>query len=200
MDNDSMPTSPEIAVKFHKKDAPIGLADPVSPSAKGFVLRDSRDHEHHFGTPERLPGVIVFTYISSYTPDEGPKHEYHLIDALRQGRELVAPSHGPHLSPLARAAVDHVIDECARKGFAFELEKEIAVHALLALKEVGESPAPADLDVYGATHGFERNDALEFSELARKVAEGRSFRPAIKLPRGHGDKLRTYWKEHPSRE
>jgi hypothetical protein len=65
------------------------------------------------------------------------------------------------------------------------------------LNEVNELCDPADLEVYGATHGLSRDHAVDFSELARKVIEGRSFRPAIKLSQGLGDKFRTHWRQNP---
>jgi hypothetical protein len=91
-----------------------------------------------------------------------------LLDALRTGRGVVAPTLGPEVPPLTRAAVDYVIRECGQNGLVCE-EKEIAVRAMLALNDVNELCAPGDLDVYGPTHGFAHDHAVDISELARKV-------------------------------
>lgn len=190
-----MPSTPVIAVKFHRRDRPILLNREIASDAPGFVLRDMRGHEHHFGAPEWTSEAIIFSYVSSYTPDDGPQHEYHLRDALTEGFEVAEPKLGPNLTPLTRAAVDHVIEECARKGFAFPYEKEIGVQALLALKEANEPFPPDELWVYGATHGFNLDQAEAFRDLAQRVIKGRSFRPAIRLPPGHGDRLREFWRK-----
>lgn len=191
-----MAKAPVIAVKFHRKDKLARLNREIAADADGFVLRDRRGHEHHFGGPDWTHEAITFSYVSSYSPEGGPEHDYNARDELEEGFDVAEPTLGPNLTPLTRAAVDHVIEECAHKGFAFPYEKEVAVHALQALAEANEPFPPADLEVYGATHGFALDRAEALRDLAQRVIEGRSFRPAISLPRGHGEKLRAYWRKH----
>src|SRR4051794_7724965 len=192
-----MPDPPTICIKLHRKGSPLRLPDRVDSAAPGFVLRDSRGHEHHFGDRQLGAGALTYTYVASYSPTGGPEREYHLRDELTRGREVVALTLGPKLTPLTRAAINHVINECARKGFAFEYEKTLAVEALLALLEGNEPIPAADIEVYAATHGLSSDQAEKLREFAERVIEGRSFRPAIRLGRGQGEKYREYWLEHP---
>src|SRR4051794_28550898 len=103
-----------IGIKFHKRGEAFRLKRDIDPSVPGFVLRDKRDHEHHFGGRELVSAGVLFTYVASYSPGAGPEREYGLSDELTEGFEVVSPTLGPNLSPLTRAAAEYVINECAR--------------------------------------------------------------------------------------
>lgn len=75
--------------------------------------------------------------------------------------------------------------------------RPIAVHTFLALMEANEPFPPADLELRRNPR-LSMEQADEFRDLAERVIQGRSFRPAIKLPRGRGEALRAYWREHPA--
>jgi hypothetical protein len=196
-----MAAQPPIAVKFHRKDKPVHPGLHIDASLGGFVLRDRDDHEHHFGAPEFGRGERVFSYVASYSSEGGPEWDYDVRDKLNASFEIVEPTHGPSLTPMTRAAIANVVKHCAPKGFAFGYEKEIAVHSLLALSEANEPFPPADIKVFGATHGFSLEQAAKFSEFAHRIIEGRSLKAegrVIKLPPGMGDKLRRLWGNHPA--
>jgi hypothetical protein len=111
-------------------------------------------------------------------------------------RVIETPSLGPQLTPLTLAALRDLARSCNQNnGFVTGYEKTTAVLMFLALSEGNEPFPPSEVEVWAATHGWSLEQAAHLRDLAQRVIEGRSFRPAIRLQRGQGQKMLGYWGE-----
>lgn len=105
-----------------------------------------------------------------------------------------APTLGPAVSPLVEVALDALADFAARKGFAFEPERERAVRTFLALRRAREPYDPDEVYLWGATNGFRRpKDVERLREYAQRAIDGKRTRTvngyAIKLDSGRADQM-----------
>lgn len=166
----------------------------------GFALRDGEGDEHHFGFPERTRDGAIFTFVASYT-DSGRDASWPggVHDKLvESGFEMLdEPTRGPQLSPMVRLAMEGLADFAARKGFAFEDERAAAVQCFGALRIAGEDFNPDEVYVWGATHGYEPQDAKMLREYARRSIEGGGTRGvtgrALRVDRPRAERMVDAW-------
>ena len=191
------------AVRFRERDDPIWLQHPVPRGTEHLVLADAQGVEHHFGDATytyQRDGTLVFTYLASYDAEGRKPSGWRPLaaEALRERgyTALASPEHGPLISPLVNAALNHLVDRCnTNNGFAFPEEKQRAVQTLIALREHGERIDAAEIEVWAATRGWRLDHAKRLRELAEQVRERRYFRPAIKLTKTQARKMVEQWRE-----
>jgi hypothetical protein len=190
-----------IAIRYHPRgDAALRLNWEAYWDTYGFALRDGADEEHHFGFPERARSQVVFTFVASYNTsgrcdDPGVGVHDKLVE---RGYELVEATLGPRLNSLVTVALAGLAEFAARKGFAFDPERELAVRTLGALRRVRETFDPDEIWVWAATHGFRGRDAAKLKEYAQRAIDGAGTRTvngyAIRLDPRQADLMIDGWR------
>lgn len=191
-----------ISIRYGWREQPsVDLDLEAYWDTHGFVLRDGGGDEHHFGLPDMTRSGVLFTWIASYTEDGREDWAGDVHDRLTAlGYELAEPTRGPKLSPLVDVALEGLLEFAARKGFAFDEEREAAVRTFGALVRANE---PFDVDevyVYGATNGFrDPKNADRLREYAQRAISGKGTRTvngrAIRVDGAQADKMIEYWRQ-----
>jgi hypothetical protein len=191
-----------IRVRFYQRErSSIAIPFEAYWDTHGFALIDREGREHHFGLPEREGNSIVFTWVATYTDAGRETWAGEAYDAVHAGTfQLDDPTIGPAVSPLVDVAVEHVVDYCAQKGFAFSPERETAVRTFAALRRARESFDPEEIYVYGSINGLTRiKDAEALREYAQRAIDGRTSksvtRKTITLDNATADKMVAHWRQ-----
>lgn len=174
----------------------------IEAGAGGAFLTGASGHEHHFGGVELgLSGsehYLHAEYVATYVDDSATAtfDPRSALDDLREGFEIApAPNLGPRLATFVLGAVDDMAESCNfGNGFVFDFEKREAVLTFLALARCGEKFSIAELEVWATTRGWSLKDAKALRELAQRVREGRSFRPAIRLSEDQYRRFLEHWR------
>lgn len=194
----SWPTS----LRYQLRDNPaLQIEHEAFWDTYGLALRDGEGEEHHFGFPKVEQGSKVFTFVTSYT-DEGRDATWPggVHDKLiERGYELVEPTLGPKLSPVAEVAMKSLADYATRKGFAFDEERARAVQVFGALARGHESFDPEEVYVWGATNGYAPKAAEKLREYASRAISGRGTRSvggrALKVDSERADLMLSAWRD-----
>jgi hypothetical protein len=191
-----------VRVRFDPRErSSVAISFEAYWDTHGFALIDREGREHHFGLPEREGDSIVFTWVATYTDAGRETWAGEAYDAVHASEfELRNPSIGPAVSPLLDVALEHVVDYCAHKGFAFSPERETAVRTFAALRRAREPFDPDEIYVYGAINGLTRiKDAEALREYAQRALDGRSSksvtRKTITLDNATADQMIAGWRQ-----
>jgi hypothetical protein len=191
-----------VRVRFHPRDRDSAAIDFAAYwDTHGFALIDREGREHHFGLAEREGDSIVFTWVATYTDAGRETWAGEAHDAVQKGDfRLDDPTIGPAVSPLVHVALEHVVDYCAHKGFAFSPERETAVRTFAALRRAREHFDPEEIYVYGAINGLTRiKDAEALREYAQRAIDGRTSksvtRKTIMLDNATADQMVAHWRQ-----
>jgi hypothetical protein len=191
-----------MRVRFHQREREATeIPFEAFWDTHGFALVDGAGREHHFGLPEHSRDSVVFTWVATYTTDGRDDWAGHAHEAVHQGDfELADPTLGPAVSPLVDVALEHVVDYCAHKGFAFSPERETAVRTFAALHHASEPFDPAETYVYGAINGFTRvKDAEALRDYAQRAIDGRTSKSVtgktIRLDNATAERMISHWRK-----